>query len=85
MATNIVGIAKAIDSDWSETGAYARLWLNPGEDNPAYRSPILVSVEVLRAFRVGIFNVRDNKILPSVGLKRVSPGGHLAPKSRRLL
>jgi uncharacterized protein len=82
IADNIRHIAKEIVSDWSDDGRFAAWWLRPGDENPVYRTSYDTTVELLKAFRAGIYNARDLKLLPSLGLKRIAARGQLVPKSR---
>jgi uncharacterized protein len=82
IADNIRHIAKEIVTEWSDDGRFAAWWLKPGEENPVYRTRNDTTVELLKAFRAGIYNARDLKLLPSLGLKRIAVRGQLAPKSR---
>jgi predicted lipoprotein len=82
IADNVAGIARDIVAEWADGGHFAALWLKPGEDNPLYKSGAGTTFEILKAFRSGVYNARDNKLLPSLGLKRIAIRGQLAPKSR---
>src|SRR5262245_291423 len=82
VASNIGQIAREIMAEWADDGRFAALWLKPGEQNPVYRTSTDTTIELLKAFRAAIYNPRDLKLLPSLGLKRVAVRGQLAPKSR---
>jgi uncharacterized protein len=82
IATGIDIIAKEIVSEWADGATFTTLWLEPGEQNPVYKASSDRTIEVLKGYRVGIYNARDMKLLPSLGLKRVALRGQLAPKSR---
>jgi uncharacterized protein len=82
IAGNIWQIGKEIADAWSDGAHYTALWLNPGEENPVYKTGTDTTIELLKAFRASIYNPRDLKLLPSLGLKRVALRGQLAPKSR---
>jgi uncharacterized protein len=82
IATGISAIAKEIVSEWADGASFTALWLEPGEQNPVYKASNDRTIEVLKAYRVGIYNARDMKLLPSLGLKRIALRGQLAPKSR---
>ena len=75
-------MAQEITTAWSAGGAFADLWLKPGEQNSMYKSANGPSLELLKAFRSGLANVRDLKLLPAVGMKRLRPDGPFAPKAR---
>jgi predicted lipoprotein len=82
IATGISAIAKEIVSEWADGASFTALWLEPGEQNPVYKASSDRTIELLKAYRVGIYNARDMKLLPSLGLKRIARRGQLAPKSR---
>jgi uncharacterized protein len=82
IATNVWTIAREIVTAWGRDGSFAALWLAPQEQNPVYKSSAGRTVEILKAFRAGIYNARDFKLLPSLGLKRIAIRAQLAPKSR---
>jgi uncharacterized protein len=82
IAANIRTIAKDIVAEWAEGGSFAALWLSPGEQNAAYKSTTDTTIELLKAFRGGLYNMRDLKLLPALGLKRIAVRAQLAPKSR---
>ena len=82
IAGNIAGIANNIVAAWAKDGSFSALWLKTGEQNPIYKSSSGPTAELLTAFRAGISNTRDAKLLPSLGLKKTGPNGPLAPKSK---
>jgi predicted lipoprotein len=82
IATNISAIAKEIVAEWADDAVFTALWLQPGEQNPVYKTDTDTTIEILKAYRAGIYNARDLKLLPSLGLKRIALRGQLAPKSR---
>jgi uncharacterized protein len=82
IAGNISQIAGDMVAEWADGGRFAGLWLKPGEQNPVYRTSTDTTIELLKAFRAGIYNPRDLKLLPALGLKRIAVRGQLAPKSR---
>jgi uncharacterized protein len=67
IAANVAAIAKKVAQDWDENGAYAKVFLNPGPDDPAYRSPKEVTLEMFKAFTSGIELVRDQKLAKPLG------------------
>lgn len=82
IAANIDAIASEIKQEWGDGSGYAALWLAPGAHNAVYKTHKDTTVEILKAFRAGVYAARDLKLLPSLGLKRVAMRGQLAPKSR---
>ena len=82
VAQNLAQIAADVAAAWAKDGSYTALWLKPGDDNPLFKTSSGPTAELLTAFRNGIGNARDGKLLPSLGLKRTSLNGSLAPKSK---
>ena len=82
IAGNIAGIASNVVAAWAKDGSFAALWVKTGEQNPVYKTNSGPTAELLTAFRGGISNARDGKLLPSLGLKKTGPNGPLAPKSK---
>jgi uncharacterized protein len=82
VAANVSAIATEVVAEWAYGARFPGLWLKPGEDNPVYKAENATTIEILKAFRAGIYNARDLKLLPSLGLKRVAVRGQLAAKSR---
>jgi uncharacterized protein len=82
IAENMATIATEMVAEWTDGASFTALWLNPGEQNPVYKTGTDTTMEILKAFRAGIYNARDLKLLPSLGLKRIAIRGQLAPKSR---
>lgn len=77
IARNLHTVAGAIEAGWGEDGAFARLWLTPGPDNPVYRTPKEVTLELVKAFNYGLETVRDGKLRGALGLARA--GGRASP------
>jgi predicted lipoprotein len=67
IAANVEVIATAVAQDWSGDGAFAKQFLNPGPDDPAYRSAKEVTLELFKAFTSGIELVRDQKLAKPLG------------------
>ncbi len=72
VAANIEGIAADILSGWSAEGSYARIYLAPGLQNPIYLEPSEVTLEIAKAFLVGLERLRDVKIAGPLGLRKKS-------------
>ena len=79
---NVAVMAKEISDAWGKDGAFAQLWLKPGATNPAFKDGAGTSAELLKAFRGGLGNARDGKLLGALGLKRTRPDGPFAPKAK---
>ncbi len=82
IAGNLAAIARDIAAEWADGGRFAEIWLKPGEQNPLYKDSNGPTFQLLNAYKFGINNPREGKLLPSLGLKRTGVGGPFAPKSR---
>ena len=82
VAQNMAQIATDVATAWAKDGSYTALWLKPGDENPLFKTSTGPTAELLTAFRNGISNARDAKLLPSLGLKKTGVNGTLAPKSK---
>lgn len=82
IAGNLAGIARDIAAEWANGGRFAEIWLKPSEQNPLYKDSNGPTFQLLNAYKFGINNPREGKLLPSLGLKRAGVGGPFAPKSR---
>ncbi len=82
VAQNMAAIATDVAAAWAKDGGYTALWLKPGDDDPLFKTSSGPTAELLTAFRNGISNARDAKLLPSLGLKKTGLNGTLAPKSK---
>jgi predicted lipoprotein len=67
VAANIDRVARAIVEDWREGAAYSKLFLSPGPNDPLYRAPKDVTLELFKAFTSGIELVRDQKLDKPLG------------------
>ena len=81
IGANMAAIGQEIVAAWATGGDFANVWLKPGEQNALYKSRGATSLELLKAYRVGLNNIRDNKLLGPLGLRKLQGGG-LVPKSR---
>ncbi|MFV0298889.1 MAG: imelysin family protein [Hyphomicrobiaceae bacterium] len=82
ISENLSAILEQVVAAWSPGGRFSALWLNPGDANPVYKAANGPVFDALKAYRVGIDNVREMKLLPSLGVKRKTPGGEPMPKTR---
>ncbi len=82
IAQNMAQIATDVATAWGKDGSYSALWLKPSDDNPLFKTSTGPTAELLTAFRNGISNARDGKLLPALGLKKTSVTGTFAPKSK---
>ena len=71
IATNVDRIAKRLAEGWRDGSALEKAFLGPGPDNPYYRAPKEVTLDLLKAFASGIELVRDQKLGKPLG---ASPG-----------
>ena len=69
VAANVASIAKAIDAGWSDDAPFIKSYLAPGPDDPFYRAPKEVTLELFKAFTTGIESVRDQKMANTLGAK----------------
>jgi predicted lipoprotein len=67
VATNIATIAKEVRDGWSDGAPAAKAFLEPGPENPAYRTPKEVTLELFKAFTSGIELARDQKLAKPLG------------------
>lgn len=69
VAANIEIIATEADRGWNEDAPFTGDFLSPGPDDPFYRAPKEVTLELLKAFSGGIESVRDQKLAKPLGAK----------------
>jgi hypothetical protein len=67
VATGIERIAVAVAEDWREGSAYSKTFLTPGPNDPLYRAPKDVTLELFKAFSGGIELMRDQKLGKPLG------------------
>ena len=67
VAANIATIAKDVTEGWSDGAPAAKAFLEPGPDNPVYRTPKEVTLELFKAFTAGIELMRDQKLAKPLG------------------
>ncbi len=82
IAGNLATIGRDIAADWANGGRFAEIWLKPSDQNPLFKDSSGPTNLLLNAYKFGINNPREIKLLPSLGLKRAGVGGPFAPKSR---
>ncbi len=70
VAANLARIGEAIVSDWSADSAFAKTYSSPGPDNPSYLEASEVTLEIAKAFLVGLERLRDIRIAGPLGLGR---------------
>ncbi len=67
VAANIEGIARSVDADWREGSPHEKAFLAPGPDDPSYRAPKEVTLDLFKSFTAGIELVRDQKLGKPLG------------------
>lgn len=77
VADNLDTMAAAISGEWNAPDGIARLWANPGEGNPLYRTDAEAMTELFNVFVHGLEMVRDVRINGFLG---ATPGDD-KPKS----
>jgi predicted lipoprotein len=79
VAANVASIAKDIDDGWKDGAPFTKSYLAPGPDDPFYRAPKEVTLELFKAFTTGIESVRDQKLAKMLGPKPEEAKPELAP------
>jgi predicted lipoprotein len=77
IGANLKAMADKVDAAWGADGAFARLWLNPGADNPVYLKDQETTFALLKAYSEGLEHVRDVELARPLGVsesRRVLPG-----------
>ena len=67
IAANVANIAASVKQDWSPSGSFTKEYLEPGPNDPLYREPKDVTLELFKAFTGGIELVRDQKLAKVLG------------------
>jgi uncharacterized protein len=75
IAENVDRIAGAVAEEWREGAEASKIFLSPGPNDPLYRAPKDVTLELFKAFTSGIELVRDQKLGKPLGVssKRARP------------
>jgi predicted lipoprotein len=81
VAENLGDIAAAASSAWTD-GPWAGWLTEPGPGNPLYRTEREALTEVLKAVLTGLEQLRDHRLLPSVGATPEEAKASRAPYSR---
>jgi predicted lipoprotein len=69
VAGNIDNIAMQVDAEWAKPDGFAKLWNNPGPDNPVYRDGTESVTELMEVFINGLEMVRDVRVKGFLGDK----------------
>ncbi len=79
VAANIVMIAKEVSEAWGDGAPAANAFLDPGPDDPTYRTPKEVTHELFKALTAGIELVRDQKLAKPLAAAPEQAKPRLAP------
>lgn len=67
IAANMAAISKELEAAWDEDAPFTKDFLDPGPNDPLYRAPKDVTLELFKAFSGGIELVRDQKLGKPLG------------------
>ena len=67
IAANMANIAAEVEQAWGDDAPFTKAFLDPGPDDPLYRAPKDVTLELFKAFTSGIELVRDQKLGKPLG------------------
>jgi uncharacterized protein len=67
IAANMAAISSEVEKDWAEGAPFTKDFLDPGPNDPLYRAPKDVTLELFKAFSGGIELVRDQKLGKPLG------------------
>ncbi|AXS42122.1 imelysin family protein [Breoghania sp. L-A4] len=75
IAENVAVIGAELVAGWTGPDNYGALLLEPGPDNPVYRSHQESAAEILGSITTGLQIIRDQKLLPVIGdsIDKVKP------------
>lgn len=62
IAANLEAIAADVANDWDKPDGFAGLWINPGPDNPIYRTEKEAANDFIETFVQGLEMTRDVRI-----------------------
>ena len=65
---NLTTIITNVRRDWNDEGAFTKIWLQPGEDNPAYLDARETTFELMKAIGQSLELLRDRRIAPAIGM-----------------
>ena len=78
IGANLAEMARAVDAGWASDSGFAATFLNAGPDNPVYRKPQEVILELYKAFTMEIEIVKDIKLARTLGDKPQAARGQRA-------
>jgi len=76
---NLAMIANAVVNGWAPGADFTAIFLEPGKDNPRYLEPSEVTLEIVKAFVVGLERLRDIKVAGPLGLRPNNPARVVVP------
>lgn len=82
IAAQLAATAASVARDWQPGSAFARTFVQPGADNPLYRSSAEVAAEWVKALSGGLQFQRDAKLVPALGTSPASARAQRAPLAR---
>ena len=82
VANNIASISKQIAEGWGDGAPFVKAYLAPGPNDPTYRTPKEVTLDLSKTFSAGIESVRDQKLAKMLGAKPEEAKPGLAPFGR---
>ncbi|MGD9805214.1 MAG: imelysin family protein [Hyphomicrobiaceae bacterium] len=89
VASNLATIARSIADEWSSPDGFAKLWLDPGHDNPTFLKPEETTMALAKALDVGLEKVRDQRLAGPLGLtvqrRKMAPVLGKSRRSMRLI
>lgn len=68
ITANMANIAEEVEKAWGVDAAFTKDFLEPGQNDPLYRAPKDVTLELFKAFTSGIGLVRDQKLGKPLGV-----------------
>ena len=67
IAANMSNIVRRVRQNWRDDGTFAKLWRQPGPDNPIYLTPRETTHQLVKAFGQTLEVLRDRRIGPALG------------------
>lgn len=79
IAANLARMTGDIVDGWQDGAPFVISYLKPGPDNPTYRTPKEVTLDLFKTFSAGIETVRDQKLAKTLGVSPERARPKLAP------
>jgi len=67
IAANLARMTEEIDRGWQDGAPFVKAYLDPGANNPSYRNPKEVTLDLFKTLTAGIESVRDQKLAKILG------------------